>query len=175
MATQLNLKYGITFNASTKVIDNAGEFSSEDSIQQQLLFNSNSLLQSAASRIEVQLLPTPFGTPSNNRIYDIDLDALNIGYLRIIYLKSDSQFLYSTSNTLTNLNTSVRTLGQAFVLDRGVMPPLNVFIPDEMYPKYIRLINPLEINGGGTGNNDADIPIIVSIFTVNTPVTTVIP
>lgn len=171
MTTQLNLKYNITCNASTKVIDGGGEFSSEDSVQQQLLFNSNSLLQSAASRIEVQLLPTLSSTPSNNRIYDIDLDALNIGYLRFVYLKSDSQFLYSSADTLTNLNTSVRLLTQAFVLDRGVMPPLNVFAPDEAYPKYIRLINPLEVNGGGTGNNDADIPIIVSILTVNTPIT----
>jgi hypothetical protein len=171
MTTQLNLKYAITFNASTKVIDNAGEFSSEDSVQQQLQFNSNSLLQSAASRIEVQLLPTPYLTPSNGRVYDIDLDALNIGYLRTLYIKSDNQFLFSMANTLSNLNTQLRTLGQAFVLDRGVMPPLNIFVPDEAYPRYIRLMNPLEINGGGTGNNDADIPITVSIFIINTPIT----
>jgi hypothetical protein len=171
MSTQLNLKYSITFNASTKVIDNAGEFSSEDHVQQQLLFNSNSLLQSSASRIEVQLLPTPYNTPSNSRVYDVDLDALNIGYLRIIYIKCDNQFLYSLADTLTNLNTAPRTLSQAVVLERGVMPPLNVFVPDEPYPKYIRLMNPIEVNGGGTGNNDADIPITVSIFCIATPST----
>jgi hypothetical protein len=171
MTTQLNFKYGITFNASTKVIDAAGEFSSEDSIQQQLLFNSNSLVNSAACRIEITAMPTFYLTPANLRIYDVDLDALNIGYLRALYIKSDKQFLYSTASSLSALNNATRQLAQAVVLDRGIMPPLNVFVPSDTYPKYIRLINPIEINAGGTGNNDSDVPIIISLFIVNTPAT----
>lgn len=175
MSTSLNLKYNLTFNASTKLIDIAGEFSSEDVIQQQVLFNSNSLVNAAAKGIEIPLYPTPYLTPSNNRIYDIDLDALNVGYIRIVYIKAEAQFLYSTSNSLLGLNSAPRTLAQAYVLDKGNMPSPSIFTPDEIYPKFIRLINPLEVNGGGSGNSLNDIPLLVSCFIVTTPSTPSIP
>lgn len=171
MSTNLNLKYSVTFSASTKVIDNNGEFSSEDLAQQQLQFNSNSLINSAAKRIEVSLLPTNSSTPTSTRVYDIDLDNLNIGFIRMLYIKAEAQFLFSVSNTLVGLNTSPRLLTQCYVLDQGPMPPLNLLNPDNPYPKFIRLINPLEINGGGSGNSDSDIPLLTSVFLITTPKT----
>lgn len=172
MTTNLNLKYSITFSAATKVIDNNAEFSSEDIAQQQLQFNSNSLFNSAAKRIELQLYPTPYLTPSINRVYDLDLNSFKVGFIRMLYLKSETQFLYSTADTSLNLNTAPRELTQCCVIDKGVMPSPSIFTPDIPYPKFLRLINPLEINGGGNGNSDADIPILVSIFIITTSLTT---
>lgn len=171
MTTNLNLKYSITFSASTKVIDNAGEFSSEDIAQQQLQFNSNSLINAGAQRLEINLLPTLTSTPNSSRVYDIDLDNLNIGFIRMLYIKAEAQFLFSTASSTTLLNTATRTLAQSYVLDTGIMPALNRFVPDLAYPKFIRLMNPIEINGGGSGNSDADIPLLVSLFILTTPVT----
>lgn len=171
MSTTLNLKYSVTFSASTKVIDNAGEFSSEDLAQQQFQFNSNSLINSAAKRIELNLLPTNYLTPAVTRVYDIDLDSLNVGFIRMLYIKAEAQFLFSVSNTLVGLNTAPRLLTQCYVLDQGTMPAPNLVIPDNPYPKFIRLINPIEINGGGSGNSDADIPLLTSIFIITTPST----
>ena len=99
MTTNLNLKYSITFSASTKVIDNAGEFSSEDIAQQQLQFNSNSLINAGAQRLEINLLPTLTSTPNSSRVYDIDLDNLNIGFIRMLYIKAEAQFLFSTASS----------------------------------------------------------------------------
>jgi hypothetical protein len=171
MTTQLNLSYSITFKASTKVIDNQGEFSSEDLIQQQLQFSSNALINSAAKRIEISLLPSSYTTLNPLRVYDIDLDSLKVGFIRAIYIKSEKQFLYSTASTPSLLDTQDKILSQCLVLDRGVMPSPSIYVPDEIYPKYIRLINPLEINGGGTGNSIEDVPIIVSAFIICTPAT----
>lgn len=171
MSTNLNLKYSVTFSAATKVIDNNGEFSSEDLAQQQFQFNSNSLINSAAKRIEVNLLPTNYLTPTSTRVYDLNLDDLNIGFIRMLYIKAEAQFLFSVANTITGLNTAPRLLTQCYVLDQGTMPPNNLLIPDNPYPKFIRLINPLELNGGGSGNSDADIPLLVSIFIITTPAT----
>jgi len=174
MTTNLNLKYSITFSAATKVIDNNAEFSSEDIAQQQLQFNSNSLINSAAKRIEIQLYPTPYLTPSIHRVYDLDLNSLKIGFLRMIYIKSETQFLYSTADSLINLGTAPRELTQCYVIDKGFMPSPTIFTPDIPYAKFIRLINPLEINGGGSGNSEADIPILVSLLIVSTPATPLI-
>lgn len=171
MSTELNLQYSTTFTATTKVIDGGGEMSSEDVTQQQIRFNANSLGASEAKRIELALLPTPYMTPNSNRIYDINLESQQVGFLRTLFIKSEKQFLYSTANTIANLANTPRTLGRLFILDRGVMVAPSAFVPDLPYPKYIRLMNPLEVNGGGTGTDLTDIPLIVSVFLVCTPLT----
>jgi hypothetical protein len=171
MPTQLNLKYSSTFTATTKVIDSAGEMSSEDVIQQQVQFNSNSLSNSEAKRMELALLPTPYNTPNAYRIYDINLEVQQSGYIRTLFIKSEKQFLYSTADTVSNLPMAARTLARLFAIDKGAMVPSSAFTPDIPYPKHIRLMNPLEVNGGGSGNDSTDIPIIVSVFIVVTPLT----
>lgn len=171
MSTQLNLKYSITFNASTKVIDPPNEMSSEDSVQQQVMFNTNSLINSEVHRTELALLPTPYQTPNAARVYDINLESIHSGYLRVLYIKSEAQFLYSTSDTSTNLAAAPRSLVRLIALDRGCMISPNAFTPDIPYPKFIRLMNPLEVNGGGDGNNGSDTPLIVSVFAIITPAT----
>lgn len=171
MSTQLNFKYSTTFTATTKVIDGSGEMSSEDVIQQQIQFNANSLVNSEAKRIELALLPTPYSTPTADRIYDINLELQQAGYVRAIYIKSEKQFLYSTADTIANLATAPRTLARTFIIDKGTMVTPAAFTPDLPYPKHIRLMNPLEVNGGGTGNDPTDTPVIVSVFIVVTPPT----
>lgn len=174
MSTQLNLKYSITFNGTTKIIDAPNEMSSEDSIQQQVMYNTNSLINSEVHKTEVALLPTSYATPNASRIYDINLESLHAGFLRVLNIKSEAQFLYSTADTINNLANAPRTLARLFAIDRGHMVTPSAFTPDIPYPKYIRLMNPLEVNGGGDGNSLTDIPLIVSVFAVVTPSTPLI-
>lgn len=164
----LNLKYAITFSSTTKQVDPSGELSNEDSIQQQSNFSSNSLNQATVKRIDISALPTSYKTPNASRVYDIDLQKMQAKYLRILHAKSNSQFLLSTADTPENLDLAPRSLVRDFVLDSGVQPNPTLFVPDLPYPKYIRIINPLEINGGGNGNNPDDAPILVSLFIVCT-------
>ena len=76
---------------------------------------------------------------------NIDLDNLNIGFIRMLYIKAEAQFLFSTASSIALLNTATRNLAQSYVLDTGIMPALNRFVPDIDYPKFIRLMNPIEI------------------------------
>lgn len=171
MSTTLNLKYNVTFTGTTQVIDILNEMSSEDVVQQQVQYNSNSIENGEVHKLELALLPTPYQTPNADRIYDIDLESLQAGFLRAIYIKSERQFLCSSSDTLTNISSATRTLVKLYAIDRGVMVTPSAFTPDLNYPKYIRLMNPLEVNGGGDSNSSTDTPILVSVFMIITPPT----
>jgi len=171
MSTTLNLKYTVTFTGTTKVIDANNEMSSEDVVQQQVQYNTNAIDNGEIHKVEVALLPTPYQTPTVARVYDINLESLQAGFVRSIYIKSELQFLYSTADTVANLATAPRTLARLYAIDRGIMVAPTAFTPDIEYPKHIRLINPLEVNGGGDGNSTTDTPIIVSVFIVVTPAT----
>jgi len=171
MSTVLNLKYNVTFTGTTQVIDPPNEMSSEDVVQQQVQYNTNAIINGEIHKAEVALLPTPYMTPITDRVYDINLELLQAGFLRSVYIKSEYQFLYSTADTLGNLATAPRTLARLYAQDRGVMVTPAAFTPDIAYPKFIRLMNPLEVNGGGDGNSATDTPIIVSVFMVVTPAT----
>ena len=171
MTVTTNIQYKLLFKSSTTVVDSLGELSAEDTIQQQTQYCSNSLEDAGSKRMEVFLLPTPYSTPLTTRVYDINLELLHAGFIRILHIKSDFPFLYSYADSTANLNNAKRTLAKSFVLDKGSMISPSIFTPDQPYPKYIRLINPLEINGGGTGNDPDDTPILASIFLVCTPAT----
>lgn len=171
MTVTTNIQYKLLFNSSTKVVDTAGELSAEDTIQQQTQYCSNALEDAGSKRIELFLLPTPYATPLSTRVYDVNLELLQTGFVRILHIKSDHPFLYSYADSTANLNAANRTLAKSFVLDKGTMISPSIFTPDQPYPKYIRLINPLEINGGGTGNDPDDEPILASIFLLCTPPT----
>ena len=171
MSSLLNLKYSVTFTGTTKVIDVNNEMSSEDTTQQKVSLNTNAIEDGGVHKLEVPLLPTPYATPSASRIYDINTESFQAGFLRSIYIKSESQFLYSVADTANNLITAPRTLARLYSIDRGTMVTPSAFTPDQPYPKYIRLMNPLEVNGGGDGNSTTDTPILVSVFIVVTPAT----
>jgi hypothetical protein len=164
----LNIKYTITFSSTNKLIDPSGQLSNEDSTQHQSQYSSNNLINAGSKKIEVIAFPTNSSVPNAGRIYDLNLESLQVKYLRILHIKSPNQFLVSTSDTLENLISAPRTLARDFVLDAGERPDPNVFTPDLPFPKYIRLMNPLEINGGGTGNDPSDVPITISLFIVST-------
>lgn len=166
----INLKYTLTFSSTIKLIDDSGELSNEDSIQQQSSFASNSLSNATVKRIDISALPTSYKTPSATRVYDIDLNKLHVSYIRILHAKCNKQFLLSFADTPENLNIAPRTLVRDYVLDAGVEPNFQLFTPDLPTPKYIRIINPLEVNGGGNGNDPNDIPILISLFLVCTKV-----
>ena len=75
-------------------------------------------------------------------------------------------FLIITADTATNLDLATRKLVRVSLEDYGAQPNTLVFTPDVPLPRFIRIINPLEVNGGGTGNDVSDIPIIVSVILI---------
>lgn len=166
MTTQLNLQYNITTSADTNTVATTGDYSIADSLQSQINYNTNSLVDPTAKKIEIAAYPTPYSAPVSNRIYDIDLDQLQLKYLRLISATSENQFLISTADTETNLDLATRKLVRVTFQDYGAQPNTAVFTPDVILPRFIRIINPLEVNGGGTGNDASDVPIIVSVILV---------
>lgn len=169
MTTQLNLRYDITTSADTNTVATTGDYSIADSLQSQISYNTNSLVDPTAKKIEIAAYPTLYQTPTADRVYDIDLDSLQLKYLRLISATSENQFLISMAPTAEDLDTgatAIRTLNRVYFNDFGAQPNTAVFMPDISLPRFIRIINPLEVNGGGTGNDVSDIPIIVSIILV---------
>lgn len=166
MTTQLNLQYNITTSADTNTVATTGDYSIADSLQSQISYNTNSLINPSAKKIEIAAYPTPYTTPLADRVYDINLDELQLKYLRLISATSENQFLISMSDNLTSLDLANRLLTRVNFNDFGPQANTNIFNPDTPLPRFIRIINPLEINGGGTGNDTNDIPIIVSVILI---------
>lgn len=168
----LFVEYNIVVKANTETVADNGFFSVQDSNQQSTSYNSNSansdLSNPAVKRIDLSALPTPYATPSSTRTYTLDLESLQLDFLQMLHIKSDSYFLYSLADTLVNLNSSDRQLARSFFLDTGPKPSSFVFTPDVPFPKFIRVINPLELNGGGDGNSVDDTPITISIYMITT-------
>jgi len=169
MTTQLNLQYTLTVAADTNTVATTGDYSIADALQSQISYNTNSLVNPTAKKIEIAAYPTPYTSPIAGRIYDINLDDLQLQYLRVISATSESQFLISTADNAVNLDTAARTLTRVVFNDYGTQPNTLVFTPDAALPRFIRIMNPLEVNGGGTGNDTSDIPIIVSVILVCDP------
>lgn len=160
------LEYTIITKADFTVVSDNAYFNMEDSVQLQSNFgNSGTDITLSQARIDVLLKPTPYSTPLADRIVDIDLEQMEVDYLRLLHIRSDKYFLYAHADTLSNLGGTARELSSVIFKDFGpYVDPLGGFTPDLPYPKYIRLVNPLEINGGGTGNDVTDEPILVSVF-----------
>ena len=160
------LEYTITTTADYGIVSDNAYSSIQDSVQLQTSYgNGGSDLTLSQARVDVLLKPTPFAAPLANRIVDIDLEQMEVDYLRLLHIRSDKYFLYSHADTLSNLGGTARELSIVVFKDFGpYVDPVGGFTPDLPYPKYIRLINPIEINGGGTGNDITDEPILVSVF-----------
>jgi len=166
MTTQLNLQYSITTNADTNTVATTGDYSIADTLQSQISYNTNCLVDPTAKKIEIAAYPTPFSNPTADRVYDINLDDLQLKYLRILSATCENQFLLSMADNAVNLATANRTLTRVSFIDYGAQVNTLVFTPDVALPRFIRLMNPLEVNGGGTGNDTTDLPIIISLFLI---------
>lgn len=160
------LEYTVITKADFGVVSDNAYLSVQDSVQLQTSYgNGGTDATLSQARVDVLLKPTPFAAPLANRIVDIDLDQMEVDYLRLLHIRSDKYFLYAHADTLSNLGGTARELSNVVFKDFGpYVDPLGGFTPDLPYPKFIRLINPLEINGGGTGNDVSDEPILVSVF-----------
>ena len=162
------VEYSIITKADSIIKDSLGFYATNDSYQQQAQYNNGGTDPTVGvKRLDFLLKPTSFSNPSANRIVDIDLSAMKVDYIRILHAKCDKYFLMSTSDTAAGLNTAPRELTTVLFKDFGVAPPTqSTFTPDVPYPKFIRLMNPIELNGGGSGNDNSDTPIMVSLHLV---------
>lgn len=160
------VEYTIITKADVNVTGNPAYYSAEDSYQQQTSYgNGGADPTLTVKRLDLLIKPTLSSAPLASRIVDIDLDLLQVDYLRILHIKCDKYFLLSTADTVGNLTGKARELTKVMFKDYG---PLftGPYTPDEPYVKAIRLMNPLDINGGGSGNDVTDEPILVQVHMI---------
>ena len=160
------IEYTIITKADIQGVDATGSFSTQDSYQQQSSFNNAGSDRTAVlKRLDLLVLPTSSSGPIASRVIDINLETMDVDYISILHVKSEAQFLFSASDSLNNLNATPKELAKVLFKDYGRRPN-QIYTNDLGYPKYIRLINPIEINGGGSGNDNTDIPIYIQLHLV---------
>lgn len=160
------VEYNIITKADVNLIGDPAYYSTQDSYQQQTSYNNGgSDTTLSVKRLDLLLKPTLMSAPVASRIVDINLDTLQVDYLRILHIKCDKYFLFSSADTVANLNSKPRELMKVLFKDYGTYFT-GPWTPDEPLPKAIRLMNPLDINGGGTGNDVSDTPILVQVHMI---------
>lgn len=160
------VEYNIITKADVNIVGEPAYYSSEDSYQMQASYgNGGADPTLSVKRLDLLLKPTLSSAPVASRIVDINLETLQVDYLRILHIKCDKYFLFSYADTLSNLNAKPRELMKVCFKDYGTYPDV-IWTPDEPFPKVLRLINPLDINGGGTGNDVTDEPILVQVHMI---------
>lgn len=159
------VEYNIITKADVNLIGTPAYYSSQDSYTQQASYNNGAADPTlVVKRLDLLVKPTPSTAPIAARVVDIDLESMKTDYIRIIHVKSDKYFLYSQGDTLVNLNAAPRELIKVAFKDFG--PYISTFVPDQGHPKFIRIMNPLNINGGGSGNDVEDEPILVQVHLI---------
>lgn len=163
----LYLEYSVILKADNAIKGLNGASSTSDSIQQQSSFNNSGTDKNAVvKRLDVMLLPSLPET--KNREVIIDLSSLSLEYIRILHIKSESQFLYALEEEEEKVKEAPLELTKVLFIDKGNVYNPTVYAPQKRVPKYLRISNPLIINGGGDGQSVGDIPIYVSITIVST-------
>ena len=164
------VEYNIITKADVKIVGTPAYYSSEDNYQQQTSYNNGGNDPTlSVERLDLLIKPTLSSAPNVNRIVNINLDELQVDYLQILHIKCDKYFLFSFADTLTNLQNKPRELVKVVFKDYGTYPAAITqagWTPDVPYPKHLRLMNPLDINGGGSGNDSSDIPIHVQVHMI---------
>jgi hypothetical protein len=166
MATTTTVEYTIITKADVQGRDSIGHWSTQDGYQQQSSFNNGGTEDNlVVKRLDLLLKPTFYRNPLLERVADIDLSSLDVDYIRILHIKSNKQFLFSFSDNFAELPLVSPELQRVVFKDYGKKPGIG-FEPTVAYPKIIRLMNPLEVNGGGSGNDITDKPIIVQVHLI---------
>lgn len=92
--------------------------------------------------------------------------------IRFLTISSDKPFIYALAESIGALGTAVDRMARTVFLDFSEKP-VETIIEGTDYPnsvKVIRLLNPLGVNGGGTGLLTSDTPILVTVIVHGTRV-----
>ena len=154
----LNITYEVTLKSDVILTDTSKVFSNNDSLQLTSKYSNNNIPNVSTKRLDIMLLPNPSINGDPDKEITIDLESLGVTSIKILHLKSLNNFYYKTGQSLTELNTINYERGKVIFKDYGDIVSPDNYTPPSPTPKFMRLMNPSNLN---TGSEAITVSIII--------------
>ena len=153
----LNITYELTLKSDAIVVDTPKVLSNSDSMQVTTKYSSNLVPNVNTKRLDLILQENAPINGDASKEVTINLQELEVNEIKIIHLKSIKNFYYKFSQTEEELNNIPYDRCKIFFKDYGDIISSETYTPPQPIPKYVRFLNPNNLNTG---------PITISLILI---------